>query len=500
MKYIVLENENRITEIIDFLIKENGLPKIQRRLNIYSVEDDVQIEILNNKICFRDSFQHKYVFVKNKNLKHFFKCVQSKNTKGFLINDIALLKFPCVNLLFNTYHGNIISTDNENILEKIKKKFHLKVYNNINEHKPVVMAEPEFLFDEIGNLNTKIKNYAYKTGLDIRSSSSSLRLRLSNLSNDYSHIEQYYKLITKQELLSFYSKQEYKKQFKDISIIIPTFNQNVIPTLLSIQGQNISKEDKRKIQVVVVNDGSKINVAEEIDKIKEKLDYEIDVISFNKNKGLSNARNAGIAIARHPLLLFIDSDIILSKDYIYDINIRLQIVPNAIFVAMRKNIEANSELTLEKNLLKGIKPSLELDDSRVMTRRKEYHIGWDKAFQDENITILDDSNYFKQFSFGSKIGIYDLSTIVTGHNIAIHREQITKYPAFSNRFCGWGMEDAYFASCLISNGSFVIPVLSSCVFHINHPPHSGSANQKAKEAEENFKTYNLMLDEKWEDE
>lgn len=499
MRYFILEKETHLNELINFLVSEFDFPQIQRRLNIYSVDDDTQIEILNNRVFFRESFRNKYITIKNKNLKQFFKYVQAKNSNGFIINDIVLLKFPHANLLFNTFHGNILCTDDDIVFEKVSQKFNFKIYDNINEHVHVFMEKPEFLFDEIGNVNSKIKSYANKTGLDIRSSSASLRIRLSNLSNDYSHIEQCYELITKHKLLSFNSSKKYVNKFKNISIIIPTFNQNVIPTLLSIQGQNISKEDKAKIQVVVINDGSNINVLEEINKIRNKLDYEINVISFDENKGLSNARNVGIALAKYDLLLFIDSDIILSEDYIYDINIRLQIVPNAIFVAMRKNIEPNSNLLLEENLLKGTPHSLEFDDSRVVTQSKEYHIGWDKAFNNETITLLDDSNYFKELSFGSKIGIYDLSTVVTGHNIAINRSQIRNYPAFSKRFCGWGMEDAYFASSLISKGCFVIPVLSSSVFHINHPPRSGSMEQKFKEAQINFKIYNDMLDEKWED-
>lgn len=214
--------------------------------------------------------------------------------------------------------------------------------------------------------------------------------------------------------------------------------------------------------------------------------------------GISHGRNTGLSIAKHNLLLFMDSDIILSKNYIYDINLRLQIVPNAIFVAMRKNVDKHSEYTQEANLLKGIEHCLNLDDSRVITKSKEYHIGWDKAFMGEEISVLGDTDYFKELSFGSKIGIYDLSAVVVGHNMAISRDLITKYPLFSTRFIGWGMEDAYFASTLISNGCFVIPVLSSCVFHIDHPPRSGSMEQKTKEAAKNFELYNSMLDERWE--
>lgn len=497
MRYLVLEDKHDTSEIIDFLIKEKGLPQIQRRLNMYSVDDDIQVEILNNKIFFGDSSRKKYNFIRNKNLKQFFRYIQSKNTNGFLINDIELLKFSDVNLLFDTFHGNIISIDDDNLIKKFIDKFQLKVYENINEHTPLFTVKPEFLFDEMGNLNSKIKVYANKTGLDVRSSSSTIRVRLSNVSNDYSHVEKYYKLITKDDLLSFDSKRIHNNIFKNMSIIIPVYNQCIIPTLLSIQGQNISTEDKRKIQVIIIDDGSKTKVLDEVKKVKRKLDYEINVISFDKNMGISNARNAGIVLAKHDLLLFMDSDIILSKDFLYDINLRLQIIPNAIFVAMRKNIEPDSELLNEENLLNGIERTLDFDDSRVITQSKEYHIGWDKAFKNETISVLDDTNYFKQLSFGSRIGIYDLSSVVTGHNIAINREQIIKYPAFSTRFHGWGMEDAYFASLLISNGCFVIPVLSSCVYHINHPPRSGSMEQKMKEAKRNFKIYDNMLDEKW---
>ena len=105
----------------------------------------------------------------------------------------------------------------------------------------------------------------------------------------------------------------------------------------------------------------------------------------------------------------------------------------------------------------------------------------------------------KAIGFGAHIGIYNLSTVVTGHNMAINRSMLMKYPAFSNKFNGWGMKDSFFASSLISNGCFVIPVLSSCVYHINHLPRSGSMEQKSKEAAKNFELYNQMLDEEWND-
>ena len=502
MRYFILNTEKDLNDALDYLVANIGFPSIQRRLNMYPEDDQgTQVQAVNSQVFFRDHAQGKFVHVKNKNLKHLFAHIDETNKKGFIINDVVILEFPCANVLFDTFHGNIIATESEEFAEEFHSQFpDFEMYSNINDHKALVTEyKSESIFDEVGNLNSKLKNYSNKTGLDIRSASGSVRLRLSNLSNDYSHIETYFKMLTKTELLSFSSAPTHADKFKPISIVIPVYNQDVTYTLLAIQGQNLSKEQKQKIQVIVVDDGSKDDVAASVKAIRDKLDYEVSVITFDTNKGLSSGRNAGIALAKHDLILFIDSDIILSKNYLYDINIRLQIVPNAIFVAMRKNIARDSEILQAENLLQGTEPTHDLDDSRVTTHSKEYHIGWDKAFIGEKVSVLDDTNYFKQLGFGSKVGIYDLSTVVTGHNMAINRSMIYKYPVFSTRFKGWGMEDAYFASTLISNGCFVIPVMSSCVYHIEHLPHSGSMEQKAKEAAANYELYNQMLDEKWEE-
>lgn len=202
-------------------------------------------------------------------------------------------------------------------------------------------------------------------------------------------------------------------------------------------------------------------------------------------------------MAKYNHILFLDSDIVISKNYIYDMSIRLQIIPNAIFICMRKNIEKDSEILDQQFLLSGVNECLDFDDSRVITKGKNYHIGCDKAYLNEEISILDDTNYFKELGYGSQIGIYNISTIVTGHNVALNKSLIKSSQPYNVQFKGWGMEDAFFASTLIANGCFVIPVLSSCVYHINHPPRSGSNKRKNDEAKKNYNIYNELLNQIW---
>lgn len=175
-----------VEKIVYFLVCKFGFPILQRRLNIYSADtDDLSIETIDCAIHFKKNSENKYINIKNKNLKQFFKYIQSHNKNGFFINDIVIFNFSVATLLFNTYHGDILSINDEQLIEEINIKFGYKCYDDINCHKTELLASSEFLFDDIGNLNKKIKNYANMTGLDIRSNSASMRIRLSNISNNY---------------------------------------------------------------------------------------------------------------------------------------------------------------------------------------------------------------------------------------------------------------------------------------------------------------------------
>ena len=495
MKYFILNKNKEFKQIMKYLIEKEGLPKIQRRLDIFSNYDNSRIEILNNEVTYRKDDRLRKIYIHNKNLKYFFKMFD--NEKGYCISDIAILNFKDCSVMFNTYHGTIISMDDISLCEEIEEGFNIPHYDRISDHPMTKKPKSEKLFDGAGNLNSKIKDYAHKTGLDIRSLSSSLKVRVSNVGNDYSYLEKYYKDISGHDLLS--TNPNYKKKYKiaNISIIIPVYNQDVTYTLLAIQGQNISKEEKKKIQVIIIDDGSKNNVIEEVNSVRDLLDYELQIISLGQNMGLSNARNVGFAVAKYEHILFLDSDILISRNYIYDISVRLQLIPNALFICMRKNIAKDSELLDKKVLLSGVQECFDFDDSRVITKGKDYHIGCDKVYVDEEISILDDTNYFKELGYGSQIGIYNIATVVTGHNIALNRSLIRSNQPFSNKFKGWGMEDAYFASKLVADGCFVIPVLSSCVYHIDHPPRSGSNEKKIEEAMRNHEIYNELLNQVW---
>lgn len=92
-----------------------------------------------------------------------------------------------------------------------------------------------------------------------------------------------------------------------ISVIIPIYN---VKKYLSKCIDSVLAQTEKDLEIILVNDGSTDGCGD-ICKQYEKLDERIVYID-KENGGLSDARNAGIKVARGEYLVFIDSD-----DYIH---------------------------------------------------------------------------------------------------------------------------------------------------------------------------------------
>lgn len=102
--------------------------------------------------------------------------------------------------------------------------------------------------------------------------------------------------------LSKIKKMEMKlKNTPKISIIIPAYNaMDYLPeTIKSVLNQTIDD-----FEAIIVNDGSSDDIENWFSNLK---DHRVKLIS-QKNKGLAEARNTGIAIARGEYVAFLDAD------------------------------------------------------------------------------------------------------------------------------------------------------------------------------------------------
>lgn len=84
----------------------------------------------------------------------------------------------------------------------------------------------------------------------------------------------------------------------NISVIIPTFNraQFVLRAVQSVKNQSFQVKE-----IIVIDDGS-------TDETKEILKNEDITYIYQKNSGVSSARNKGIQVAKYEWLAFLDSD------------------------------------------------------------------------------------------------------------------------------------------------------------------------------------------------
>ncbi len=345
-------------------------------------------------------------------------------------------------------------------------------------------------------LNTKILDFCRENGItNPFRKKSTYRELLSSKSNDYGVYEELFYALTSVRLLT--TKNHYallEKPEKTVSFIIPCYNSEatINKVLRSIKYQRIPKAYFENTEVIIIDDNSNTEISKAI-KIHE-YPFRIEIIRLNRNCGVSHARQLGVTHSMNEILIFIDSDIILSGYYLADHIIRNTIINNAVFISFKENVSETDSRISDDSIMSGAELPNYSNDLRIIKKVEKDAMGSYQVSKTSEIHILEDTNFLKDF-YGSRIfGAYDLSCMVTGHNFTIKKELVLESSPFSRMFKGWGMEDVYFGLKMISNGNFIIPVLSSSVFHINHPPRSGSNEKKRQEYEDNIKIINSLLD------
>ena len=106
-----------------------------------------------------------------------------------------------------------------------------------------------------------------------------------------------------------------------LSIIIPVYNtwQWVVDILESLSSQIPSEESDRKVEILLIDDGSNETPKEIVKEYYEKLNTAIssfEFISVLENRGVSWARNYGLDKATGDYICFIDSDDKIENYYV----------------------------------------------------------------------------------------------------------------------------------------------------------------------------------------
>ncbi len=101
------------------------------------------------------------------------------------------------------------------------------------------------------------------------------------------------------------------------SIIVPVYNrpQEILELLKSLEEQSY-----KEFEVIIVEDGSDVSAKEIVQSFRDTLNVHY---FFKPNSGAGQSRNFGMDKAQGNYFLILDSDVIVPKDYVFEINKRL---------------------------------------------------------------------------------------------------------------------------------------------------------------------------------
>lgn len=185
------------------------------------------------------------------------------------------------------------------------------------------------------------------------------------------------------------------------AIIIPTYNraQSLATALDSLRNQDVN------LEVIVIDDGSDDNTKEVVANFYQYLDIQY---IYQKNQGVSNARNTGLKHVSNKAdyLIFLDSDDFFNSDALKQMDKYLQIHDVNIAVM---NMQIHTET--EAKMVKLDKFKLDYISIHDETMAPHYYIGGTaiatKVIKKYKLKFDEDIDYFEDAIFINKIILHE---------------------------------------------------------------------------------------------
>ncbi|MDP2926748.1 MAG: glycosyltransferase [bacterium] len=315
----------------------------------------------------------------------------------------------------------------------------------------------------------------------------SLKKRLIKKDNNYSRFEKSFKTKTGTSFIN--GNPDRISINKSCSIIIPFYKNYSFfkENLIALQRQELPKSN---VEIIVVNDGFSVDLDRIIDKTAKV--YPITYLKLKKNYGRAAARNLGLIYAKNDIVIFLDEDIVAPKDFFLNHLIRHNFCDSCVVVGLRENISIKdlSHCNRQPNFKKDFRYKKFIPNNwkNVYRNVPEDHFGrW--CFP------MKESDYFKKFGKERIVGIWTLPWMFIACNVSIPRKDIFKVGGFDTRFKGWGMEDVHLGAKLIASGLYLVPNLTTTVYHLIHELSVEETRDRAEEFTRNRELFNQLKKE-----
>lgn len=260
------------------------------------------------------------------------------------------------------------------------------------------------------------------------------------------------------------------------SIIIPAFNARE-RLELNLKALNEQSYEGSDIEVIVVDNGSTDNTMNMLDNFK--LKYPMKIIRIEKNRGIAFARNSGIYESEGDILIFHDSDMIATRDFIknhLELHNEPDIVVCGLFWRRIFTFYYEAFTPYQKDKFETLMEKYQLDENKPMKNSSPL-MDFDRVTAED---LMD-------FSFDLDFGfIEDLKSIMNEHgkhlydyylpwrffitnNLSVDRKKVIDVGMFDNNIVKYGYEDYDLGVRLYKSGCKFIMADHIISLHQEHP-------------------------------
>lgn len=183
-----------------------------------------------------------------------------------------------------------------------------------------------------------------------------------------------------------------------VSVIVPVYNTPI--EFLNMCVKSIATQTEKNIELLLIDDGSKEEIAKELDLLKDTLNSLIGGVKVvhKKNGGVSSARNLGIEKAQGEYIIFVDSDDIVHRDFVKALLFAIEQYNVEMAVCDLKSFFGFNDYEKEynENNLEHIENEIEILEGADIYKRTKGYV-WNRIYKK---TAINNIRFNENISFG----------------------------------------------------------------------------------------------------
>ncbi len=230
-----------------------------------------------------------------------------------------------------------------------------------------------------------------------------------------------------------------------ISIVIPTWNNKEL-LKNSLEALNDQIDFEHEYEVVVVDDGSTDDTLDYVTGVNRTYSLEYVYLERCAQSCRARTRNTGWKKARGEIIAFLDSDIVVAKDYVKELYRYFSVSQDIVLIGNR--LMLNEPVSYDSIANGAIFDMF--------------------SFNKERYDIMEYRHFvFEKYSYNGH-ALWLPWVFLYSCNVAVAKKWIEAIGGFEERMINWGMEDVEFGCSLVKNGLSIVVNPKLEVLHQYH--------------------------------